>query len=127
MVLIGIISLRPSPDRSTSAMLVPEPPALREIVRTPRTCDSSDLGGHGVIVAASATILAYPIAYFLTFRAGRRATLFLICCSSRRGELPAAGHGLAAHARTARDADSLLEWAGVISERSTSHLLARGS
>ena len=29
-------------------------------------------------VAASATILAYPIAYFLTFRARGRATLFLI-------------------------------------------------
>lgn len=29
------------------------------------------------IVALTATLLAYPIAYFLTFRAGRRAALFL--------------------------------------------------
>jgi spermidine/putrescine transport system permease protein len=30
------------------------------------------------IIAALATMLAYPIAYFLTFRAGRRAPLYLI-------------------------------------------------
>jgi spermidine/putrescine transport system permease protein len=30
------------------------------------------------VIAASATILAYPIAYFLAFRARRRATIFLI-------------------------------------------------
>ncbi len=30
-----------------------------------------------VIVALTATVLAYPVAYFLTFRAGRRAPLYL--------------------------------------------------
>lgn len=34
--------------------------------------------GLAFIVAASATVLAYPIAYFLTFRSGRRAGLYLL-------------------------------------------------
>ena len=35
------------------------------------------------IIAGLATVLAYPVAYFLTFRAGRRAPLYLTCSSSR--------------------------------------------
>jgi spermidine/putrescine transport system permease protein len=31
-----------------------------------------------LVIAASATLLAYPVAYFLAFRAGRRAGLYLI-------------------------------------------------
>src|SRR4026209_2125098 len=34
--------------------------------------------GMAFVIAASATILAYPIAYFLAFRARRRATIFLV-------------------------------------------------
>ena len=34
--------------------------------------------GMAFVIAASATILAYPIAYFLAFRARARATIFLI-------------------------------------------------
>ena len=34
--------------------------------------------GMAVVIAASATMLAYPIAYFLTFRARQRATIFLV-------------------------------------------------
>jgi spermidine/putrescine transport system permease protein len=34
--------------------------------------------GMAFVIAAAATILAYPIAYFLAFRAQRRATIFLI-------------------------------------------------
>src|SRR5687768_10834864 len=33
--------------------------------------------GMAALVAACATLLAYPLAYFLTFRAGARASLFL--------------------------------------------------
>ena len=34
--------------------------------------------GMAFVVAVAVTVLAYPLAYFLAFRAGRRATLFLI-------------------------------------------------
>jgi spermidine/putrescine transport system permease protein len=34
--------------------------------------------GMALIVAAAATVLAYPVAYFLAFRAGRRAGLYLV-------------------------------------------------
>ena len=34
--------------------------------------------GMAFLVAASATVLAYPIAYFLAFRARQRATIFLV-------------------------------------------------
>ena len=34
--------------------------------------------GMALAVAASATVLAYPVAYFLAFRAGRRAGLYLL-------------------------------------------------
>lgn len=34
--------------------------------------------GMAFVIAGSATILAYPIAYFLAFRARRRATIFLV-------------------------------------------------
>ena len=34
--------------------------------------------GVALAVAASATLLAYPVAYFLAFRAGRRAGLYLV-------------------------------------------------
>ena len=34
--------------------------------------------GMALAVAASATVLAYPVAYFLAFRAGRRAGLYLV-------------------------------------------------
>src|SRR5918992_1396293 len=34
--------------------------------------------GIAAVVAASATALAYPVAYFLAFKAGRRAGFFLV-------------------------------------------------
>jgi spermidine/putrescine transport system permease protein len=34
--------------------------------------------GMALAIAASATVLAYPVAYFLAFRAGRRAGLYLV-------------------------------------------------
>jgi spermidine/putrescine transport system permease protein len=119
MVLIGIISLRPEPgpiDFGDAWAL-----SLRhyeEIVSTPAYLRQLGITAlMAFIVAASATILAYPIAYFLTFRAGRRATLFLILLlipfavsfllRVMAWRLMLGPHGTL---------NSLLEWAGVITE-----------
>ena len=62
--------------------------------------------------------LAYPVAYFLTFRAGSpRAALPHAAPHPVRGELPAAGHGLEAHARPGgRASTPLLSWLGLTDE-----------
>ncbi|MEP6470003.1 MAG: ABC transporter permease [Chloroflexota bacterium] len=80
VLFIVIISFRPEPgpldfgDPWTPTLI-----QYQRILETPaylRTLGISAL--MALIVAVSATMLAYPIAYFLAFRAGSRATLFLL-------------------------------------------------
>jgi spermidine/putrescine transport system permease protein len=80
VLFIVVISLRPEPgpldfgDPWTPATI-----QYQRILETPaylRTLGISAL--MAFIVAGAATLLAYPIAYFLAFRAGSRATLFLL-------------------------------------------------
>jgi spermidine/putrescine transport system permease protein len=78
--LIVAFSLRPESGRVT----LDTPAALSlaqygEVLTTPAFLR---LLGVSIVIAAGvaalATLLAYPVAYFLTFRAGRRAALFLV-------------------------------------------------
>jgi spermidine/putrescine transport system permease protein len=80
VIFIVIISVRPEPgpldfgDPWTPSLI-----QYQRILETPaylRTLGISAL--MALIVAAAATLLAYPVAYFLAFRAGPRATLFLL-------------------------------------------------
>jgi spermidine/putrescine transport system permease protein len=80
VLFIIIISLRPEPgpldfgDPWTPSLI-----QYQRILETPaylRTLGISAL--MALIVAGTATVLAYPVAYFLAFRAGPRATLFLL-------------------------------------------------
>ena len=79
VVLIGVISLRPEVGPINFAR--PWQPTLDQygtILGT--TAYLRQLGISalmGLIVAVAATALAYPVAYFLAFRAGDRAPLFL--------------------------------------------------
>jgi spermidine/putrescine transport system permease protein len=78
LVLIAVISLRPD---LRGGVLVSFPPTLdqyRTLLEKPaylRLFGTSIVMALGV--AAAATVVAFPIAYFLAFRAGRRAGLFL--------------------------------------------------
>ena len=78
LVLIAVISLKPD---LRGGVLVPFTPTLdhyRTLIEKPaylRLFATSI--GMAFAVAAAATLLAFPIAYFLCFRAGRRAGLFL--------------------------------------------------
>jgi spermidine/putrescine transport system permease protein len=80
VLLIVVISLRPEPGPIDFGD--PWAPSLVQYERILGT--ASYLRALGIsavmalIVAASATVLAFPIAYFLAFRAGRRAALFLV-------------------------------------------------
>ena len=80
VLFIVVISLRPEPgpldfgDPWTPSLI-----QYQRILETPaylRTLGISAL--MALIVAASATLFGYPVAYFLAFRAGHRATLFLL-------------------------------------------------
>ena len=80
VLFIVIISFRPEPgpldfgDPWTPSLI-----QYQRILETPaylRTLGISAL--MALIVAGAATLLAYPVAYFLAFRAGQRATLFLL-------------------------------------------------
>jgi spermidine/putrescine transport system permease protein len=79
VVFMGALSFR---DDLSGTLLGPFEPTLRHYAKlfdTPsflRSLGISSLTALGV--AAAATILAYPLAYYLAFRAGRRAALYLI-------------------------------------------------
>lgn len=79
LLLIGAFSLREGSGAvSPSAPWAPSADQYAEVLGTPafmRRLGISVLMAVGI--AAFATLLAYPLAYFLTFRAGRRAALFL--------------------------------------------------
>ena len=80
VLFIAVISLRPEPGPlDFSDPWTPTLIQYQRILETPaylRTLGISAL--MALIVAATATVLAYPVAYFLAFRAGPRATLFLL-------------------------------------------------
>jgi spermidine/putrescine transport system permease protein len=80
VVLIIVISLRPEPgpidfgDPWTPSLI-----QYQRILETPAYLRQLGISAlMALIVAAAATMLAYPIAYFLAFRAGPRATFFLV-------------------------------------------------
>jgi len=80
MVLIAVISLRP--ESGPIDFSDPWSPTLvqyEEILGTPAYLRILGISAvMAFIVALTATVLAFPVAYFLAFRAGRRATFFLI-------------------------------------------------
>jgi spermidine/putrescine transport system permease protein len=78
LVLIGVFSLQGGSGVGPQDAFVPTLDHYAEVLGTPafmRLLGVSALVALGV--AALATVLAYPIAYFLAFRAGDRATLYL--------------------------------------------------
>ena len=78
--LIAAFSLRPESGRVT--LDAPAALSLAQYAEVLGTPAFLRLLGVSIVIAAGvaalATLLAYPIAYFLTFRAGRRAALFLV-------------------------------------------------
>ena len=80
VVLIVVISLRP--ESGPIDFSDPWSPTLvqyEEILGTPAYLRILGISAvMAFIVALTATVLAFPVAYFLAFRAGRRATFFLI-------------------------------------------------
>ena len=80
VLFIVIISFRPEPGPlDFGDPWTPSAIQYQRILETPaylRTLGISAL--MALIVAGTATVLAYPVAYFLAFRAGPRATLFLL-------------------------------------------------
>ena len=78
LVLIAVISLRPDLRGGVLASFAPTLDQYRTLLEKPAYLR---LFGTSVVmalaVAAAATVLAFPIAYFLAFRAGRHAGLFL--------------------------------------------------
>jgi spermidine/putrescine transport system permease protein len=79
LALMAAFSLRPD---LRGGLLDPFPPTIRHYETVIGTSSYLRLLGLSAlmafIVAIAATVLAYPIAYYLAHRAGRRATLFLI-------------------------------------------------
>jgi len=78
LVLIAVISLRADLRGGVLAPFAPTLDQYRNLLEKPaylRLFGTSV--GMALTVAAAATVLAFPIAYFLAFRAGRHAGLFL--------------------------------------------------
>jgi spermidine/putrescine transport system permease protein len=78
LVLIAVISLRPDLRGGVLTSFAPTLDQYRTLLEKPaylRLFGTSV--GMALAVAAAATVLAFPIAYFLAFRAGRQAGLFL--------------------------------------------------
>lgn len=79
VVLIGIISLRPEPGPiNFTREWQPTLEQYGEILGTASYLRQLGISAlMALIVGAAATVLAYPVAYFLAFRAGDRAPLYL--------------------------------------------------
>jgi spermidine/putrescine transport system permease protein len=77
--LIATISLRPEPGPlSFDDPWTPSLVQYQRIIETPAYLRQLGISAlMAGIVALTATVLAYPVAYFLAFRAGRRAPLYL--------------------------------------------------
>ncbi|HEX2195225.1 MAG TPA: ABC transporter permease [Candidatus Limnocylindria bacterium] len=80
VVLVFLISLRPEPGPiDFGDPWTPSAEQYRAIVDTPVYLRQLGISvAMAAMVAGVATVLAYPLAYFLAFRAGRRATLFMV-------------------------------------------------
>jgi len=77
--VVVAISLLPGSGRINFGAGWPSLNHYQEVLDTPAYLRRLGISaGLAFVVAASATILAYPIAYFLAFRARQRATIFLI-------------------------------------------------
>ncbi len=77
--VVVAISLLPSSGRINFGPGWPSLNHYQEVLDTPAYLRRLGISvGMALVIAASATILAYPIAYFLAFRARQRATVFLI-------------------------------------------------
>jgi spermidine/putrescine transport system permease protein len=77
--VVVAISLLPGSGRINFGAGWPSLNHYQEVLDTPAYLRRLGISvGLTFVVAASATVLAYPIAYFLAFRARRRATIFLI-------------------------------------------------
>ena len=79
LLLIAVFSLREGSGAVTAAApWAPSTEQYRQVLTTPAFMRQLGLSVlMAVVIAGLATLMAYPIAYFLTFRAGRRAALFL--------------------------------------------------
>ena len=77
--VVTAISLLPSSGRIDFAAGWPSLNQYQEVLETPAYLRRLGISvGIAFVIAASSTILAYPIAYFLAFRARGRATIFLV-------------------------------------------------
>ena len=129
VVFMGALSFR---DDLSGTLLGPFEPTVRHYAKlfdTPsflRSLGVSALTALGV--AAAATILAYPLAYHLAFRAGRRAAVYLILLlvpfwtsyllRVMAWKLMLGGEGVI---------NSVLIWAGVVTEPISALLYNRGA
>jgi spermidine/putrescine transport system permease protein len=77
--VVGAISLLPGSGRIDFSGGWPSLNQYQQVLDSPAFLRRLGISvGMAFVIAASATILAYPVAYFLAFRARRRATVFLI-------------------------------------------------
>jgi spermidine/putrescine transport system permease protein len=77
--VVVAISLLPGSGRINFSGGWPSLNQYQQVLETPAYLRRLGISvGMAFVIAASATILAYPIAYFLAFRARARATVFLI-------------------------------------------------
>ena len=129
VVFMAALSFR---ENLSGVLLAPFEPTLKHYAQffaTPsflRSLGISSLTAFGV--AALATILAYPLAYYLAFRAGRRAAVYLILLlvpfwtsyllRVMAWKLMLGGEGVI---------NSVLIWAGVVSEPIAALLYHRGA
>ena len=79
LVAVGAISLLPGSGRIDFSGGWPSLNQYQHVLDTPAYLRRLGISvGMAFVIAASATVLAYPVAYFLAFRARERATVFLI-------------------------------------------------
>jgi spermidine/putrescine transport system permease protein len=77
--VVATISLLPGSGRIDFGDGWPSLNQYQQVLETPAYLRRLGISvGMAFVIAASATILAYPVAYFLAFRARQRATIFLI-------------------------------------------------
>jgi spermidine/putrescine transport system permease protein len=77
--VVATISLLPGSGRIDFGGGWPSFNQYQQVLETPAYLRRLGISvGMAFVIAASATILAYPIAYFLAFRARQRATIYLV-------------------------------------------------
>jgi spermidine/putrescine transport system permease protein len=77
--VVAAISLLPGSGRINFSAGWPSLNQYQQVLETPAYLRRLGISvGMAFVIAAAATILAYPVAYFLAFRARGRATIFLV-------------------------------------------------